>query len=234
VYLGFEKVIAVEYAGDSFAFAQKIADCPHRARCRTECRFIANERPSPDYIGRRYRGLVVIGANPGVASKPEHEINDVRTFALQERIAEGDRDAFSDLLQHLPQSMLGWRQMVSRSARAYLEYDIEEIAYINLVKCATTRTDSNVRKLFKEKASKIPERCWDTHTRPILEALRPRFIVALWLPIKSNLESLGYRFEGVEKFGAHNGARNLSWERRYEDAKSVFDSFNEFPESDET
>ncbi len=193
-----------------------------------------NSRPSPDYIGPRYRGLVVVGANPGIAITPSQKLNDARTFELQERIATGDRDAFAELLRHLPDSMLGWKQMVNRSARAYLDYDVEEIAYINLVKCATTITNSDVRKLFKGAAKDVPSRCWNLHTRAILEALNPHFVVALWIPVLQNLEWLGYRFDAVKKFAAYNGQRNLRSEEKYKGVKAVFDFFNEWkkPEPD--
>jgi len=153
------------------------------------------------------------------------ELNDACTFELQERIANGDRIAFEELQRHLPKSMLGWRQMVSRSAREYLDYDIEEIAYINLVKCATTVTNSDVHKLFKGAANDIPKRCWDLHTQLILESLKPRFVVALWKPVLKSLELLGYRFDGVEKFTSYNGQRNLRSEEKYEGVKAIFDVF---------
>jgi hypothetical protein len=216
---------------DFFPFAQRIANCPHRACCRRECGIMPNDRPSPDYVGPRYRGLVVIGANPGIASTDSQRVNDARTFELQTKIAEGNRDAFSELLRFLPMSMMGWKQVVDRGGRDYLGYDIEEIAYINIVKCATSKPLSDVFKLFTEGASDIPRRCWETHTQPILEALRPRFVVALWLPVIDSLKALGYQFAGVRQAGSYNGQRNLPKAKKYQGAKRVFDSFSRHEES---
>lgn len=185
-----------------------------------------NSRPTPDYVGPRYRGLVVIGANPGIAFRSKQKANDAHTFELQDRIAAGDRVAYDELLLHLPESMLGWQQMVNGFARQFLRYDIEEIAYINLVKCATTTPHSDVHNLFRNNAKAIPQRCWDANSLPLLESLRPRFIAALWRPVLGSLRQLGYLFAGVEMTGAYNGQRNLPIHKRYEDVKKVFDAFN--------
>jgi hypothetical protein len=130
-------------------------------------------------------------------------------------------------MRFIPQSMLGWRQVVNRRARDFLKYDIDEVAYVNLVKCGTTRTSSDIHSLFKGGAGSIPKRCWDTHTRDLLDYLKPSRVVALWKPIRSNLARLGFSFDGVEKFGAHNGSRSVSFDDKFLEIKPIFDQFNE-------
>jgi len=212
---------------DFFPFARQVAGCIHRDRCRIECGVMPFERPAPDYFGPRYRGLVVVGANPGIASNATHQKNDARTFELQTQIAAGKRDAFRELMRFLPESMIAWKQVVNGKGRQYLDYDIEEIAYINLVKCATTKQNSDVFKLFTGAASEIPKRCWETHTKNLLDALQPSFVVALWTPVLDSLKRLGYQFGGVQQTGSYNGQRNLTTGRKYEGAKTVFDTYGQ-------
>jgi hypothetical protein len=204
---------------------KNIAACPHLALCRSECNLITDPKPCVDYIGIRYRGLVIIGANPGIATTPDQKTNDERMFALQNALAAGNDQAFVDLMKFIPESMLGWRQLVNERDRSYLQYDIEEVAYVNLVKCSTNKLSSDVHSLFIGTAKSIPQRCWDTHTRDILQFLKPRVVIALWMPIRSSLTKLGFSFGDVEQFGAHNGSRTAKFEKRFEEIKPIFDSF---------
>ena len=113
--------------------------------------------------------------------------------------------------------------MVNTSARKRLRYDITEIAYVEVVKCATRPLGSDLRKLFK--GTGVLSRCWETHTRALLEELAPTHIVALWKPIIPMLRSLGYEFLSDEsRIGAYNGSRSLNLDQRFADVVRVFDS----------
>ena len=215
----------------AFLAAERVAACPHAEICQAEFRKKgAREQspedrrlgpmPSPDFIGSRYRGLVVVGGNPGIASTTEHRCNDRITLDLQRRIALGDRRAFEELMRHLPVSMAHWKQVVDADGRRRLRYNIEEIAYVNLVKCGTRPGRGNTKALFS--GTPILSRCWETHTKQMLDWLAPTHVVALWKPIIGILNKLGFNVDAVVS-GYHNGARHLTKDQRYAAALRVFD-----------
>ena len=179
--------------------------------------------PSPDYVGSRYRGLIIVAGNPGIAHAGIHYVNDAHMFELQSRIATGNQSAFAELMAFLPESMLHWPQMVSADGRKRMAYDVEEVAYIELVKCATRPLASDLRSLLR--GTEILNRCWRTHTRTMLDMLQPTHIVALWKPIIPTLQHLGFHFPDSSRIGYHSGARNLPLDLRYKAAKPVFDSY---------
>src|SRR5262245_58428505 len=105
-----------------------VARCPNLAKCRSACPdMIQDALPSPDFVGRRYRGLVIVGANPGVANTARHRVNDARMEQLMRRVAESGRtDDLDALHDHLAASMLDWRQLVNAEDRQAFAFDIEE------------------------------------------------------------------------------------------------------------
>lgn len=143
-------------------------------------------------------------------------------FRLQQRIAEGDETAFAELCSFLPISMATWRQMVDIESRKRLNFDIQDIAYINLVKCGTRPGGGSPQSLFR--GTGILGRCWEMHTRALLEILKPTHVVALWKPIVAVIEGLGFPLKTVVH-GYHSGARNLAIAERYAAAAPVFDEY---------
>jgi hypothetical protein len=212
---------------DLFDHAVRVAACSHIATCRAEFARIGGvmplPNPAPDYVGPDYRGLVVIAGNPGLAHAGVHNDNDALMLALQARVARGDQRAFEELMAFLPDSMEHWPQMVNADARRSLRYDIREIAYVEIVKCATRPLGSNLRRLFH--GTNVLTRCWETHTRALLEALAPTHIVALWKPIIPTLQALEFNFPEGARIGSYNGNRSFSSQRRYAEVVSVFDAY---------
>jgi hypothetical protein len=143
-------------------------------------------------------------------------------FELQRRIAMGDQAAFDELLAFMPTSMAHWPQVVDGDGRLRLQYDIEEVAYIDIVKCGTAPGRGDTDSLFKNTG--ILGRCWEQHTRRLLELLRPSHILALWKPISGVLERLGYPLDD-KVVGYHSGARHLTKDARYATARGVVDRF---------
>lgn len=219
--------------GDAFNLAQTVAACPYTTNCRAQfeerhkaatanrpLRFA--DVPSPDFIGSRYSGLLIVGGNPGLAHRPIHHANDDHMFALQRKIAKGDQAAFDELMAFMPSSMAHWPQVVNVYGRDRLQYDIEDIAYIDIVKCGTSPSGADTMSLFRR--TNILDRCWNLHTRQLLELLRPTHILALWKPTLGILAKLGYPLAGI-MVGYHSGARNLTLDQRYVHAHAVVDDF---------
>lgn len=178
--------------------------------------------PSPDFIGSRYSGLVIVGGNPGLAHHGVHHANDRRMFNLQRRIATGEQSAFDELLEFMPKSMAHWPQVVDSDGRHRLRYDIENVAYIDIVKCGTAPGKGDTHSLLSGTA--ILARCWEQHTLRLLELLQPTHVLALWKPIIEVLERLGYPLQD-KMVGYYNGARHLTKDKRYATARGVVDNF---------
>lgn len=217
----------------SFSTAREVAACPFVGLCSSE--FFEKHRPttethrwhfanvpSPDFIGSKYRGLVVIGGNPGLAHHGIHYENDKVIFNLQRRIAQGDQEAFDALLAFMPSSMAHWPQVVNNDGRRRLEFNIDEIAYIDIVKCGTAPAAGDTAALLR--GTGILKRCWQTHTHRLLELLAPTHVLALWSPIPRVLRELGYPLED-KVVGHYTGARHLTSEAKYASARQVVDDY---------
>lgn len=220
------------------AAVRYVATCAHRDTCLRDCGTMIPERPpSPDYIGPRYAGLVIVGANPGNGSNGAQTANDTLMERLMRQVGEEpDAAAFHALMKFLPTSMLEWKQVVSASHRQILGFDIEEIAYINLVKCKTTSASADP---FDTVGEAVTQRCWKTYTAYQLQRLRPSHVIGLWKGIDAVLETLGYDIQGKTfrlprggdtevidvVYGYHNGQRSLTKDQRLADAKRVVDDF---------
>ena len=217
----------------AFDIARGVAACPHLATCSREFhnKFPSRDgekpthfapTPSPDFIGSRYAGLVIVGGNPGLAHQGVHHEKDARMFALQKRIALGEQAAFDELLAFMPDSMAHWPQVVDRGSRAMLRYDIEHVAYIDIVKCGTRPAQGDTHSLMKRTG--ILNRCWEQHTRKLLDLLQPTHILALWTPTLRVLQRLGYDIDS-KIVGHHSGARHLTKIAKYANAHPVVDDF---------
>jgi hypothetical protein len=222
-----------ELRSRAFDIARGVAACRHVTACGSEFhrkygRASSGGRthfaavPSPDFIGSHYSGLVIVGGNPGLAHKGVHHANDRRMFNLQRRIATGDQVAFDELLAFMPGSMAHWPQVVDSDGRRRLQYDIEKVAYVDIVKCGTAPGKGDTHSLLSGRA--ILGRCWEQHTRQLLELLRPTHVLTLWKPIIRVLEQLGYPLHD-KVVGYYNGARHLRKDSRYATAHSVVDHF---------
>ena len=216
----------------AFEIARAVAACPHSTTCGSEFRTKYEKAqpsrlhfaamPSPDFIGARYSGLLIVGGNPGLAHHGVHFANDQKMFDLQGRIAAGEQGAFDELLAFMPLSMAHWPQVVDSDGRRRLQYDIEDIAYIDIVKCGTAPGKGDTHSLLNGTA--ILARCWEHHTRHLFDLLRPTHILALWTPIVAVLERLRYPLHD-KVVGYYSGARHLPKDARYATARGVVDSF---------
>ncbi|QCO07447.1 hypothetical protein [Azospirillum argentinense] len=216
---------------------RQVATCPHRDQCLTDCGNLIPERPpSPDYLGPRYAGLAIIGANPGNAANGGQQAHDEAMEALMHRVGqERAPAAYHELMALLVMSMRGWKQVVSAAHQMALDYDIGEIAYIDIVKCKTFRGGADP---FRTVGGTVARRCWETYTAHQLDLLQPTHVIGLWKPIGGVLRRLGYDVEFGEfrlpeggahpievVYGFHNGRRNLPAADRLVDALRVVDDF---------
>jgi hypothetical protein len=225
---------------------RQISNCPNLSVCAKECyedklNKIICEQPSPDYLGPRYAGLVIVGANPGNPSNHKHRAADEITVELMRYVGQApDAYAFDKLMAQLANSMREWKQVVNISHRKKLEYDIEQIAYLNIVKCNTRIANANP---LKSVGKRVTSRCWATYASNQLRLLQPTHILGLWTPIRDVLRQLGcYHVSGEVLtlptadgetvplkvvFGNYNGDRRKTEEEKLADAKRVIDNWRQ-------
>jgi len=205
-----------------FDVACDIAQCSHYNRCRGDCPFLdssTNSTPQPGFIGRKYSGLVIVGANPGIPNvspfierEPEY-VRHIQNFARRR-----DFELFNRYLDYAADYMGTWRNnLANQSFRKLLGYDIEEIAYINVVKCRSNPVGSNP---FTSVGEPVTRRCFNSHTARQLAVLKPKWIVAHWKPIPRTLAALGYDFP--KAIPAYSGAYHLPLEKRVSELVSFF------------
>ena len=211
---------------DFIEVTTNMAECQHYETCRAECPSMdPRMRPAPDYLGPRYRGLVIVGANPGIANSGDFEVGDTKRDLLMSRMTKSNSaSTYNELTSFLASYMGTWKNNLSNDwFRNFLGYEIEEIAYVNLVKCRTFNTGSNPRRVVGDG---ITRRCWNEHTSRQISALNPDYVVGHWKPIRATLQWLGYRFETVQ-YASYSGARNLDYAQRAGDLVPLFKKFSE-------
>ena len=206
----------------------EMVTCPHRRQCIASCPSIKQSMlPFPDFIGRTYRGLVVIGANPGPGGNyaaEEEEMNALlRTYATDKSL-----EFYNKLLDYRNESSRYWdeRNLCSNTMRQHLHFDLEDIAYLNIVKCKTVKTNKQNSCVTKNIGLEVSRKCSHLYLKRQLEILRPTHIIAQWKPIPDDLAKLGFAFSGYA-IKALNGLQ--SWRYKPELStgaiKPVFEQF---------
>jgi len=205
-----------------FSGACDIGNCPHFDQCRKECPTLdntPNSTPQPGFIGRRYKGLVIIGSNPGIPKTKLFQkrepiyLKHIYDFAIEKNF-----DKFQEYLDYASDYMTIWNNNLTNSYfRNLLGYDIENIAYINIVKCRSINTGSDPLNTV---GYSVARRCFTTHTVKQLDLLKPQWIVGHWKPIPDVLRKLGYRIN--QYIPCYSGKRDWTYEQRAEEIIPFF------------
>lgn len=204
----------------------QMVNCKFRNICIEQCKSTIKQSmlPFPDFIGRNYRGLVVIGANPGPGgnySQEEQEINSL----LREFSRNNSIDNYHKILDYRNSCSLYWddRNLCSKKMRNFLNFDLEDIAYLNIVKCKTEGKGSSV--IYKI-GKAVSERCFEHYLKKQLEILNPKYIIAQWKAIPDDLKELKFYFpESNIPFLDGNQTLRYKPELSTKDIKPVFELF---------
>jgi hypothetical protein len=205
-----------------FETASQVANCPHYDVCRRDCPSLdrsANSTPQPGFIGRRYGGLVIIGANPGIPNvSPFIEREPVYLSLIRDFARSGDFSKFLRYLDYAATYMSTWRNnLTNNEFRGLLSYDIETIAYVNIVKCRSEPTGSD---LFKTVGESVTRRCFTSHLARQLKILEPKGFIGHWKPIPKTLRTLGYNVP--LDMPCYSGQRNLPVSKRVRELVPFF------------
>jgi hypothetical protein len=206
------------------SLAREIVRCPHFDACRRECPSMDREPPQPGFVGRRYRGLVILGANPGCGQGNEFYLRqDKECYRLAQVFADsGSIEDYGRYLDFTGQYMGSWHaHLCNREFRSLLGYDIEEVAYLNLVKCRTLVTGSDV---FANCGEAATNRCVHSYLLRQLSALQPKYIACHWQGVARALPRIGIGLNGIE-VATLNGARHLSAAAKIAEIKPLFARF---------
>lgn len=156
------------------------AHCPHMPICGKEGMDCRNMFPG--FIGRRYAGLVIVGHTPSnnknFAAENEdfiHYVDEFRKTVFSKDENSSCTARFLDYNEALCRYMNSWPEgcLVSREERDFLDYDIENVAFINIVKCFRKE---NKDTRYKED---IQNRCFRSYCQKQLEILSPRYIICI-------------------------------------------------------
>lgn len=210
--------------------ACEMAECSNYEHCRQHCppkaTMDTQNPPYPDFLGRNYAGLVIIGANPGTSSQERSKRQDAVMNAHLRKLSETrNRQEYEALLDFRNTASLDWNlTLCSSYHREVLNYDFEKIAFLNIVKCRTLHPQSDVRKSVGLYVAGI---CAKQFLLRQLSLLKPRYIVCQWKAVGDSLRAVGYDFSGVEMVGSYNGQHNLTKEKRFEGVVEVFQAFRQ-------
>lgn len=206
----------------------RILACPFHQKCRAECQPQSNlteEAPIPDFCGRSYKGLVIIGANPGKATSKKYIEKDAKRAILAEQFKNAPTSQnFEEVHDFIAGYMGEWKNnVVAENFRNDLHLNVEEIAYVNLVKCRTKLTASHPYQTVGET---ITRRCWGQNTKSQLDLLQPRYVIFLWKGVRETLEELDITLARHKDAGVYNGNRSKPYPERIAEIKPIFEAFN--------
>jgi hypothetical protein len=200
-----------------FKISCEVGKCKHFHQCRRLCSTLDqtnNSTPQPGFIGKRYSGLVIVAANPGIPNvSPFIEREPIYLDLVKEFSETENYNSFLKYLDYASDYMSTWRNnLTNKDFRELLGYDIETIAYVNIVKCRSFETGSDpIKTLGKE----VTERCFNNYLKKQLEVLQPKTIIGHWKPIPCVLNKLGYKVSSNTP--CYSGQRNLTISQRVQD-----------------
>ena len=204
-----------------YAISKEIVKCSDKQQCCKECSSMDTDSPQPGFIGRNYQGIVIIGANPGTGGEREYyQQMNRKYYAMADSFANSnDISDYHKYLDFSADYMQSWNQhLCNNKFRDFLDYDIEDIAYINIVKCRTTQTSSDV---FANCGATVTYRCAEQYLLRQLDILKPKYIVGHWKTIGNTLERLGYDLSHID-YASYSGQRNLPVVKRIKDVQDLF------------
>lgn len=209
-----------------FKMSCQIVSCAEFHDCRQLCGTFDDEPPQPGFIGRSYRGLVIVGANPGTGYHRDfYQRNNKEYYALADKFSRsGNIKDYQAYLDFTANYMNYWNQhLCNAEYRSMLGYDIEDVAYLNIVKCRTSKTGSDV---FSNCGQEVTAKCAHAYLLKQLEILAPKYIVCHWKPVYAALARLGFPMDDI-KCAAFSGARHLTKPERTGEIKPIFDEFKQ-------
>jgi len=121
--------------------------------------------PQPGWVGRRYKGLMFVGQNPGERPRtPKQIAADVSYIESLLKVRDiASLETMLDVLRQSTDAFVYYRSF-------HFNVDIEDVAYINTVRCRTRQNAAPGRS--------VVDAC-KAHFRRWVEILRPRGVVYL-------------------------------------------------------
>ena len=168
--------------------------------------------PQPGYIGSNYKntGVLLVGQNPGV-SPDRFSVQDRKFADAQIAVRDSANAAsYGGMKNVLDGIMPTWPVVTKHFPLAECGLQLDDIAYVNVVRC---RTHNNGTP-----GTKIIQACVSNHFVRWLDWLQPRVVVCIgkW----AHGEVLGLLEDGIPN-GFINRRRSLSGTERRENKESV-------------
>lgn len=189
----------------------------------------------PGFIGKEYKGLVIIGRNPGSSGSANRREIDKRTFNSLSSFKNNPTksfDAYQDALKSAMEEWTVWKKSKDlRDEFFYKRHNIEpdNIAFINLAKC---RLKDPKKKLIPNICLQCTKECFKNFTQKQLEVLNPTHIIYLFKGVRDTLTTkLNYRLPPGCNAGAYDRVgpslpdAQRDREKREEEIKKVIIDF---------
>lgn len=172
--------------------------CPFWDMCRAEDqKLVENDKgmepprrrnPLPGYVGKNYLGVMVIAQNP--APTPPHSQwshRDPLLFGALDKAAKRGTTTFRETVQRVMSREIPDWGPLSNMGFPDWGVSIEEIAYLNLVKCATQNKAGKREGAYP--GTRVRNRCMETYLCQHLAILRPHLIVFRYIGVEKTLRS---------------------------------------------
>jgi|SRR5271157_1567567 len=219
-----------------FRFKKIVEDmnnCQYKPICRSNCPFIpSSSLPIPDYLGPLYDigGIIIVASNPGPLSSSYAYCDGVRDTLFQNLGNSTSVIDYKTLRDFLRDYMKTWknRLLVNMQNQCTLNYDIERIAFINLVKCRTIKTWSRISPKVQDK---IAKQCWEAWTEEQINLLNPGFIFFQWKGTEASFKTVcpyhnnftTYSYNGSTAISKSAKSQNNKFEQVF---KAIYSSFH--------
>lgn len=176
------------------AFAEiflEAQECKHLDKChrddpnigRYDARLNGVHGPQPGFLGANYltRRLVLIGKNPGADSSGNVLHQARQMYELFGQFASNrSMEAFNAIMSYLAEIMPTWKLIRDDLRPGECSFSFpEDIAYLNVIKCATWRRIDGKYKDVLNLVQQVVNRCTSEYLSRQLAILAPRAVVCL-------------------------------------------------------
>jgi hypothetical protein len=162
-----------------------VISCTHctTQTCSTLLRDSFENVPQPGFIGCHYdrKRVLLVGQNPAITKSEQALHADMPyTKALRTLRENPTGEALESLLTVARDFMPTWRMTQDYFPLKECGLSLDELAYVNLVRCRTGRLDKNTNRLGDARPNrKLTQNCVAEHFSKWVELLAPRVIVFL-------------------------------------------------------
>lgn len=151
--------------------------------CKNLLRDDSENVPQPGFVGKDYnhKRLMLVGQNPAITKSRQALEADMPYTQAMRRLRDDPSEAnLAALLDIARGFMPSWRIHQDYFPLAECRVSLDDLAYINVVRCRTARFNHKKQKMEDTPPNRrVAEECVATHFTRWVKLLRPRAIIFL-------------------------------------------------------